>query len=76
MCFSLAKVEATQMEKALLEDRFQLGYKFEVDVRPGGDDPDTFRITAHYCHMGFADAVNLAFCLKAVYDQMRSLSGL
>jgi kynureninase len=76
MCFTLAEVDATQMEKALVEDKFQLGHKFEVDVRPGGDDPDTFRITAHYCHMGFADAVNLAFCLKAVYDQMRTKSQL
>jgi len=72
LCFTLAQVDATQMEKALIEDQFELGHKFEVDVRPGGDDPDTFRITAHYCHMGFTDAVNLAFCLKAVYDRMRT----
>ena len=71
MCFTLAQVDATQMEKALTDDRFGLGHKFEVDVRPGGDAPDTFRITAHYCHMGFVDAVNLAFCLKAIYDKMR-----
>ena len=72
LCFTLAQVDATQMEKALTEDGSQLGHKFEVDVRPGGDDPDTFRITAHYCHMGFVDAVNLAFCLKAIYDKMRT----
>ena len=71
MCFTLAQVDATQMEKALTDDRFGLGHKFEVDVRPGGDAPDTFRITAHYCHMGFVDAVNLAFCLKAIYVKMR-----
>ena len=63
-------MDAKQLEEALLEDKHQLGQRFEVDVRPGAtkQDPDTFRVTAHYAHMSFTDAVNLAFCLKKCYE--------
>lgn len=69
ICFSVAGVDAKRLEEALLVDKHQLGHKFEVDVRPGAtkDDPDTFRVTAHYSHMGFTDAVNLAYCLYHCY---------
>ena len=70
ICFSVGGVDAKQLEEALLEDKHQLGQRFEVDVRPGAtkQDPDTFRVTAHYAHMSFTDAVNLAFCLKKCYE--------
>merc|ERR1712066_139747 len=72
VCFSMAGVDATKVEKALMDDKFELGHRFEIDVRPGGDGPDTYRLTAHYAHMSFTDTVNLANCLKQVYDSLRS----
>jgi selenocysteine lyase/cysteine desulfurase len=69
ICFCIHGVDAKALEEALLVDKYQLGHRFEVDVRPGATkgDPDTFRVTAHYAHMGFADAANLAFCLHKCY---------
>lgn len=71
ICFSMAGVDATRVEKALMDDEFKLGHRFEIDVRPGGDGPDTYRLTAHYAHMSFTDTVNLASCMKQVYDRLR-----
>merc|ERR1712008_517252 len=72
VCFSLAHVSAKRVEQALQDDEFKLGHKFEIDTRPGGDGPDTYRLTAHYAHMSFVDTATLALCLKQVYDKLRS----
>jgi kynureninase len=71
VCFSLAHVEAAKVEHALKDDEFKLGQRFEIDIRPGGDGPDTFRITSHYAHMSFTDTANLAYGLKQVYVKLR-----
>lgn len=71
VCFSLAQVNATQMQEALERDELKLGYKFEIDTRPGGEGPDSFRLTAHYAHMSFTDTAALASCLKQLYDELR-----
>lgn len=71
ICFSLANVSASKVEHALSHDEFSFGHKFEIDTRPGGDGPDTIRLTAHYAHMSFADTAALALCLKHVYDKLR-----
>ena len=74
ICFSLGGVDAKRIETALCTDKYDLGYKFEIDLRPASsdspDDTDTFRVTAHYCHMSFSDTCNLAFALHHVYTRM------
>jgi len=74
VCFSLAHVSAVSVETALQNDEFNLGKKFEIDTRPGGDGPDTYRLTAHYAHMSFADTAALALSLKQVYERLLSKS--
>ncbi len=69
ICFSIAGVDARAIESAVVTDKYELGRKFEIDVRPAAKkgDSDTFRLTAHYCHMGFVDTVDLAYCLHECY---------
>lgn len=66
ICFSIKGVDAGQLQKALVTDRYNLGYKYEIDLGPG--TAPSFRVTAHCCHMGFLDTVNLAFCLYSSYE--------
>jgi kynureninase len=69
ICFSISGANARAIETAVVTDKHGLGRKFEIDVRPAArkGDSDTFRLTAHYCHMGFTDTADLAYCLHECY---------
>lgn len=66
VCFVIKGVDAGRVQHAMLTDKYNLGYKFEIDLGPGAQP--SFRVTAHCCHMSFMDTVNLAFCLRLCYD--------
>ena len=72
ICFSLAGVDAKRVQRALYTDKYKLGYKFEIDMRPKTDDIDIdiFCVTAHYFHMSFTETVNLAFAIHNAYKHV------
>ena len=78
ICFSLAGVDAKCVKSALYTDRHNIGYKFEVDLRPANEYSDICHdilfLTPHYCHMSFSDTANLAFAIHHAYK--RIVSGL